>query len=158
MGFGFLSGAILLAVRRHLEYGLFCRDAKELLAESCSEAARVTLCRWVRCFTSLLIDAARSCQHVVGGRQFVDGTYVEVGGKWRYIYTAVDQEGRVIVVFVSQPRNIRPAREFCDIAITFLITPAGVVTDLAKTWATANEMEVPDDLTTLDSTQQPVPM
>ena len=148
MGFGFASDAILLAALRHLEYGLFCRDVEERLSECCSAAARVTICRWVRCFTPLLIDAARSCQHAVGGRRFVDGTYVKAGGKWRYIYRAVDQQGRVIGVFVSQRCNIRPAREFRDMAMTLIIAPDGVVTDLAKTLETANEMEVPDVLTT----------
>ncbi len=53
---------------------------------------------WVQRFTPLLIDAARPRRHSVGGRWFVDETYVKVAGTWRYVYRAVDERGQVIDV------------------------------------------------------------
>jgi transposase-like protein len=47
----------------------------------------------LRC-TPLLAEAARPCRHRVGGRWFVDETYVRVAGRWRYVYRAIDQFGR----------------------------------------------------------------
>jgi transposase-like protein len=38
----------------------------------------------------------------VGGRWFVDETYVKLPGSWRYVYRAVDQYGQVIDVFLSK--------------------------------------------------------
>jgi transposase-like protein len=89
---------ILLAVRWYLRFGLSYRDLEELLAERGIEVDHVTLYRWVQHFTPLLVDAARPCRHTVGGRWFVDETYVKVAGAWRYVYRAVDQHGQVIDV------------------------------------------------------------
>ena len=82
----------MLAVRRYLRYGLSYRDLEELLAERGIEVFHVTLYLWVQRFTPLLIEAARPCRHAVGGRWFVDETYVKVAGVWRYVYRATDPE------------------------------------------------------------------
>jgi hypothetical protein len=75
-GYRFPPEVILLAVRWYLRYGPSYRDVEELLAERGVEADHVTIYRWVKRFTPLLIDAARPCRHTVGGRWFVDETYV----------------------------------------------------------------------------------
>ncbi|MFT4596635.1 MAG: IS6 family transposase, partial [Paracrocinitomix sp.] len=90
-GFEFPPEVILLAVRWYLRYGLSYRDVVELLAERGIEVDHVTIYQWVQQFTPLLIDASRPCRHSVGGRWFVDETYVKVSDKWRYLYRAVDQ-------------------------------------------------------------------
>jgi len=82
-GFRFPPEVILLWVRWYLRYGLSYRDLEELLAERGIEVDHVTLFRWVQRFTPDLIDAARPTRHAVGGRWFVDETYVKVGGVWR---------------------------------------------------------------------------
>ena len=56
-----------------------------------------------------MVDAARPARHAVGGRWFVDETYVKVAGVWRYVYRAVDQGGQVIDVYVSARRDIAAA-------------------------------------------------
>ena len=76
-GFRFPPEVILLAVRWYLRYGLSYRDLEELLAERGIEVDHVTLYRWVQRFTPQLIDAARPCRHLAGGRWFVDETYRE---------------------------------------------------------------------------------
>ncbi len=70
----------MLAVRWYLRYALSYRDVEELLAERGLEVDHVTVYRWVRRFTPLLIDAARPCRHTPGDRWFVDETYVKVDG------------------------------------------------------------------------------
>ena len=85
-GYRFPPEVILLAVRWYLRYGLSYRDLEELLAERGVEVDHVTLYRWVQRFTPLLVEAARPCRHAVGGRWFVDETYVKVAGVWRYVY------------------------------------------------------------------------
>ena len=93
-GYQFPPEVIMLAVRWYLRYGLSYRDVEELLAERGIEVDHVTIHRWVQHFTPLLIDAARPCRRTVGGRWFVDETYVKVAGTWRYVYRAVDQWGQ----------------------------------------------------------------
>jgi transposase-like protein len=92
-GFRFPPDVIVLAVRWYLRFGLSYRDVEELLTERGVEVDHVTIYRWVHRFTPLLADAARPCRHAVGQRWFVDETYVQVAGRWRYVYRAVDQSG-----------------------------------------------------------------
>ena len=128
-GFRFPPEVILLAVRWYLRYGLYYRDLEELLAERGIEVDHVTLYRWVQRFTPLLIDAARPCRHLAGDRWFVDDTYVKVSGVWSYVYRAVDQQGQVIDVYVSQRRDIASARRFFTAALTVNGEPTEVITD-----------------------------
>ena len=126
----------MLAVRWYLRFGLSYRDLEELLAERGIEVDHVTLFRWVQRFTPLLVDAARPCRHSVGGRWFVDETYVKVAGTWRYVYRAVDQHGQVIdVLRLSQTRHHRGTQVLHDRA-TAHGEPDEVVTDLAPALAT----------------------
>jgi len=97
----------MLAVRWYLRFGLSYRDLEELLAERGVEVDHVTISRWVQRFTPLLTEAARPCRHAVGDRWQVDETYVKVAGRWRYVYRAIDQFGRVIDVLVSPRREGR---------------------------------------------------
>ena len=99
----------------------------------------MTIYQWVQQSTPLLIDASRPCRHSVGGRWFVDETYVKVSGKWRYLYRAVDQRGHVIDVYVSPRRNIAAARRFFTGALTAHGEPDKVVTDLAQALKTTIE-------------------
>jgi transposase-like protein len=81
-GFRFPPEVIVLAVRCYLRFGLSYRDVEELLAERGVEVDHVTIHRWVRRFTPLLVDAARFGRHRVGDRWNVDETYVKVAGRW----------------------------------------------------------------------------
>jgi IS6 family transposase len=143
-GYRFPPEVILLAVRLYLRYGLSYRDVEELLAERGIEVDHVTIYRWVQRFTPLLIDAARPCRHAVGGRWFVDETYVKVAGTWRYVYRAVDQHGQVIDVYVSAKRDIPAARSFFTGALTAHGEPDEVITDLAQALETVVEQLIPN--------------
>src|SRR6478735_6848514 len=105
-GFRFPPDVIVLAVRWYLRFGLSYRDVEDLLAERGIDVDHVTVYRWVQRFTPLLVDAARPVRHSAGERWFVDETYMKVAGVWRYVYTAVDQPGQVIDVYVSRRRDI----------------------------------------------------
>ena len=95
----------------------------------------VKLDRWVQRSTPWLTDAARSCQHAVSKRCFVDETYVKVAGVWRYVYRAVDGHGKVIDVFVSRRRDIASARKFFTTTIAAQGQTEEVVTDRAAALA-----------------------
>ena len=100
----------MVAVRWYLRFNLSYRDIEELLAERGVEVDHVSVFRWVHRFASLLVDAARFCRHSPGDRWFVDETYVKVGGRWRYVYRAIDQHGQVIDVLGSTRRDTAAAR------------------------------------------------
>jgi transposase, IS6 family len=77
------------------------------------------------------MEAARPCRHTVGGRWFVDETYVKVAGTWRYVYRAVDQYGQVIDVFLSKKRDLKAATAFFAAAIDSHGKPTEITTDRA---------------------------
>jgi len=87
------------------------------------------LFRWVQRFTPLIVDAVRPCRHTVGGRWFVDETYVKVAGTWRYVYRAVDQHRQVIDVYVSAKRDVKAATRSFSKSIRVHGAPAEVTTD-----------------------------
>jgi transposase, IS6 family len=58
-------------------------------------------------------------------------TYVKVGGRWSYLYRAIDQHGQVIDVLVSTRRNADAARAFFSRALRVGPAPVQVTTDRA---------------------------
>jgi transposase-like protein len=131
-GFRFPPEVIVVVLRWRLRFNLSFRDVEQLLVERGVEVDHVTVYRWVQRFTPLLADAARFARHSPGDRWFVDETYVRVNGAWRYVYPAIDQDGQVIDVLVSDRRDAATARRFCQRALTMLkVVPGEVVTDAA---------------------------
>ncbi len=116
---------------------------EELLAERGIDVDHVTLYRWAQRFTPELIETARPFQHTVGDRWFVDETYVKVAGVWRYVYRAVDQNGQVIVVFVSRRRDIAAARRFFTAALAVNRPPVEVIADRAPSLANVMDELIP---------------
>jgi len=135
----------MVAVRWYLRYNLSYRDVEELLVERGVEVDHVTVYRWVqRSGTPLLADAARFARRSPGDRWFVDETYVKVNGVWRYVYRAIDQDGQVIDVLVSQRRDADSAHRFFQRALTMLkVTPSEVVTDAAAIYPAVLDELVP---------------
>ena len=134
-GFQFPAEVIVLAVRWCLRFGLSYRDVEELLAERGIEVDHVTIYRWVHRFTPLLADAARPSRRRIGDRWYVDETSVKVGGRWRYVHRAVDQDGQVIDVYVSVKRDTKAARAFFHRALAAAgAAPAEIVTDRAPVY------------------------
>jgi transposase, IS6 family len=142
-GFRFPADVIVLAVRWYLRFGL------SSISRNCSSSAgsRSTtslVYRRVLRFTPLLADAARPCRHRVGDRWSVDETYVKVGGRWRYVYRAIDQFGQVIDVYVSPRRDATAAHRFVERAIGAMkVAPGEVVTDQAATYLMVLEELLP---------------
>src|SRR5438445_4956319 len=109
-GYRFPPEVITLAVRWYLRFGLSYRDVEELLGERWIEVDHVSIYRWVQRFAPEFAEAARARQHIVGDRWHVDETYLKVGGRWRYLFRAIDQFGQVIDVFLSPRRDTGAAR------------------------------------------------
>jgi transposase, IS6 family len=142
-GFWFPPEVIMVAVRWYLRHGLSYRDGEELLAERGIEVDHVTVYRWVQRFTPLLIDAARPCRHVPKDRWFVDETYVKVTGQWVYLYRAINQDGQVIDVLVSQKRDLVATRRFFPHVLEHGSHPTEVTTDWAPAYPRVIEELIP---------------
>jgi transposase-like protein len=134
-------------VRWYLRYGLSYRDVEELLAERGVDVDHVTIYRWVQRFTPEFVEAARTCRRVPGDRWFVDETYVKVsGGRWTYLYRAIDQDGQVIDVWLSARRDLTAARAFFGRALATGAVPVEVTTDRAPVYPRVLDEFIPGAL------------
>jgi transposase-like protein len=61
----------------------------------------------------------------------VDETYVRVGGKWKYLFRAVDKHGQLIDFMLSDRRNSRAAYRFLRKAFKMMShdPPSSITTD-----------------------------
>ncbi len=73
----------------------------------------------------------RQRQHRAPGRL---NTYVQVAGRWIYLYRAVDQHGQVIDVLASTRRDQAAARKFVTTALAHGRRPAEATTDKAPVY------------------------
>jgi len=90
-----------------------------------------------------VVEAARTCRHLPGGRWFVDETYVKVNGRWTYLYRAIDQYGQVIDVWLSARRDLTAARTFFTRALATGAVPVEVTTDRAPAYPRVLDELVP---------------
>src|SRR5919206_833237 len=64
-------------------------------------------------FASLLADQVRRRrQGRVGRCWFVDETYIKVGGRWCYLYRAIDKQGQLVDSMLSAKRDMAAAQCF----------------------------------------------
>ena len=93
-GFRFPAEVILWAVRWYLRFPISDRDLEAMLADRGVEVDHVTLFRRVQRFAPELERRRRRHLRPCRGPWHVDETFVRVGGRWRYLYRAVDGTGR----------------------------------------------------------------
>jgi IS6 family transposase len=142
---GSADAVIALAVRWYVRYRLSYADVAEWLAERGLTVDRSTVYRWVRRYLPLLGEAARRYRRPVGGRWRVDETYCRLNGRWASCYRAIDQDGQVVDVYVSERRNAAAARAFFARAIAEAgVTPERVITDKAACYPPALRALLPD--------------
>lgn len=129
---------ILLAVRWYCRYPLSCRDVRDMLAERGITVDASTIHRWVLKFGPEIRKRAYGAHRSWRGLQWhVDETYIRVGGRWCYLWRAVDQFGQLIDFRLTARRNAKAARAFLrqarDTARNY--HPLTIVTDKAPSYA-----------------------
>src|SRR5512132_3477189 len=98
---------VLLCVRWYCRYGISYWDLEEMMAERGVGVDHVTLYRWVQRCAPQLEKRVRWYQGYRSSFWRVDETYVRVGGKWKYLFRAVDKHGRLIDFMLSYRRNTK---------------------------------------------------
>jgi transposase, IS6 family len=122
---------ILLCVRWYCKYGISYRDLVELMQERGVEVDPSTLMRWVHRYAPELEKRVRWYQGYRTSSWRVDETYVKVGGRWKYLFRAVDKHGRLIDFMLADRRNTRAAYCFLGKALTTMRhwPPSSITTD-----------------------------
>ena len=127
----FAGELILLCVRWYCKYGISYRDLEEMMAERGVAVDHVTLYRWVQRYAPELEKRVRWYQGYRSSSWRVDETYVRVGGKWKYLFRAIDKHGRLIDFMLSDRRNTKAARRFLAKALKVMRNwpPVSITTD-----------------------------
>ncbi|WP_377807175.1 DDE-type integrase/transposase/recombinase [Azospirillum sp. A29] len=61
----------------------------------------------------------------IGHSWYVDETYPKVGGRWQYLYRAIDSDGKLVDVYLSEARDQAAVEVFFRSAIAVMsIRPA----------------------------------
>ena len=68
--------------------------------------------RWAIRFLPLLEKAFRKHKHPVGGSWRMDEMYIKVKGAWKYLYRAVDKEGKAVDFLLTARRDKAAALRF----------------------------------------------
>jgi transposase, IS6 family len=144
---------ILLCVRWYCKYGISYRDLAEMMSERGVAVDPSTIFRWVQRYAPEIEKRVRQYQGSRSGSWRVDETYVRVGGKWKYLFRAVDKHGRLIAFMLSDRRNTNAAYRFLRKAIKAMSTypPSSITTDKLASYPGAilrlqNEGLLPKDV------------
>jgi transposase-like protein len=135
---------IVTAVRWSCRFRLSTAAGRDLLAERGVDVSARTVLHWVQKFAPLLARAGRRAATRPGARWWCDETSVRVGGKWAYLYRAIDGAGQVMDVLLRTHRDLASARACCVLATDRRrATPDEVSTDQHPGSARAIREEVP---------------
>jgi transposase-like protein len=108
----FLPEIILLNVRWYCRYSLSYRDLEEMMAERGVQVDHSTLNRWVLKFAPELDKRIRPFLNSTNDSWRVDETYIKVKGAWKYLYRAVDSQGKTLDFMLSAKRDGKAAARF----------------------------------------------
>ena len=120
----FPTDIVLLAVLWRLRYKLGLRDVAELLGQRGYEVTHETIRAWEFRFAPLVSARLRAKRRGPAGRSwYLDETYVKVGGRWRYLYRAIDREGNLLDSMLSDQRDRAAARRFLRRLVEIAMRP-----------------------------------
>ena len=125
------SNVIALVVLWRLRYKLSLRDLAEMFLIRGFVFSYEAVRDWEAKLTPALAeDLRRRRRGKVGRSWYVDETYIRVHARWKYLYRAIDRDGALVDVMLSEHRDLAAAKAFFRSAETVTgITPDRVTTD-----------------------------
>ena len=108
---------ILVCVRWYVVYPLSYRHLEEMMAERGVSVDHSSINRWAIRFLPLIEKMARKHKRPVGASWRMDETYIKVKGVWKYLYRAVDKQGKTVDFLLTAKRDMAAAKRFFDKAM-----------------------------------------
>ncbi len=127
-GYHFEKEIVLLCTRWYLAYPLSYRHIEEMMEERGVDVDHSTINRWVLKFTPFIEKEFRKKKKPVGQSWRMDETYVSVKGEWKYLYRAVDKQGRTIFILTAK-RDRKAVLRFLNKAIKLQKKPSKINID-----------------------------
>ena len=120
---------ILVCIRWYAAYPLSYRHLEEMMEERGVFVDHSSINRWAIRFLPLLERVFRKHKRPVGGSWRMDETYIKIKGVWKYLYRAVDKEGKTVDFLLTAKRDKAAARRFFDKAMQDNDVPEKVTMD-----------------------------
>ena len=128
-GMRFPIDVILVCIRWYTIYPLSYRQLEEMMQERGVFVDHSSINRWAIRFLPLLEKVFRKYKRPVGGSWRMDATYIKVKGIWKYLYRAVDKQGKTINFLLTVKRDKAAARRFFDKAMQANDVPEKITMD-----------------------------
>ena len=113
-GMRFPIDVILVCVRWYAAYPLSYRQLEEMMEERGVFVDHSSINRWAIRFLPLLEKVFRKHKRPVGGSWRMDETYIKVKSVWKYLYRAVDKEGKTVDFLLTAKRDKAAALRFFE--------------------------------------------
>ena len=120
---------ILVCIRWYAAYPLSYRHIEEMMQERGVFVDHSSINRWAVRFLPLLEKAFRKHKRTVGVSWRMDETYIKVKGVWKYLYRAVDKEGKTVDFLLTAKRDKAAANRFFKKAMRHNGDPEKVTMD-----------------------------
>jgi putative transposase len=128
-GMRFPVEVILVCIRWYAAYPLSYRHLEEIMNERGVSVDHSTVNRWAIRFLPLIETQSRKHKRKVGLSWRMDETYIKVKGVWKYLYRAVDREGKTVDFLLTAQRDMAAAKRFFEKAMRESGTPEKIVMD-----------------------------
>ena len=138
-GSQFPKDVILYAVWFYVRFPVSYRDLEEIMAERGVEVDHATLNRWVEKYSEQIASEAQKRKEQPARSWRMKETYIEVKGRWSYLYRAFDKAGDTLDFMLSDTRDEEAATRFFARTIRNNGWPDRVVID--KSGANAAELD-----------------
>ena len=125
------SEVVMLVVRYYYRFKLSLDNLVEMLADRGFSICHQTIHNWVQTFGIDLGVKIRARRRGTACKKWhVDATYIKVEGRWCYLYRAIDKQGNLVDVYLSDKRDQAAAEAFFKQAHrTAGVTPTQITTD-----------------------------
>jgi putative transposase len=122
---------VFLVVFWRFRYKLSLRDLSEMFLIRGLVFTHEAVRDWEARLAPLLAEGLRKRRAGKAGRCWhVDETYVKVAGAWCYLYRAIDRDGNLVDVYLSETRDMAAAKAFLRSAKSVTqVEPEQVTTD-----------------------------
>ena len=128
-GMRFPIKVILVCIRWYVAYPLSYQRLEEMMEERVVSVNHSSINRWAIRFLPLVEKMARKHKRPVGGSWRMDETYIKVNGVWKYLYRAVDKQGKTVDFLLTAKRDMTAVQRFFDKAMAANGAPNKVVMD-----------------------------
>ena len=128
-GMRFPIDIILVCIRWYAAYPLSYRHLEEMMEERGVFVDHSSINRWAIRFLPLLEKVFRKHKRPVSGSWRMDETYIKVKGAWKYLYRAVDKEGKTVDFLLTAKRDRAAALRFFEKAMKASGVPEKVTMD-----------------------------